>query len=194
MKKCIIFMLIVFATPAFCQDNIQEINQKRIETNSTGMKILGGWALLNLGVSGLTYFKANGTNKYFHQMNVMWNVVNLGLATAGYFGAKADLNKQLTLAQSIHDQHQVEKILLLNAGLDLGYVATGFYLNERGQRKSSDRLKGYGKSLMLQGAFLLLFDGTLYAFQQHNGQGFNNILNQTSLNFNGKTIGFTMNF
>ncbi|TKB96012.1 DUF6992 family protein [Pedobacter cryophilus] len=189
MKKFIFFILIVFATPAFSQDKYQKINEKRIHINSNGMKVLGGWALTNLTIGGLAYFNSSGKKKYFNQMNVMWNVVNLGLATAGYFGAKADLKEQLSFAQSIHDQQKIEKILLLNAGLDVGYMATGLFLNERGIRKSSDRLKGYGQSLILQGAFLLVFDGAMYAIHQKNGKGFDKFLNQMSFNFDGKQVG-----
>ncbi|MBU0696914.1 MAG: hypothetical protein KKE39_10395 [Bacteroidetes bacterium] len=133
MKKIIIILLIVFATPAFSQLKTQEINQKRNEINTTGMKILGGWALANIAFGSVSYFNSSNKKKYFNQMNVMWNVVNLGLATAGYFGAKADLNQQLTLAQSLHDQQKIEKILLLNTGLDIGYMAAGLFLNERGK-------------------------------------------------------------
>lgn len=189
MKKFIIIMLIVFSTPAFAQDNTQEINQKRIQINTTGMKILGGWALANMAIGSVSYFNSTGKKKYFNQMNVMWNVVNLGLATAGYFGAKADLNQQLTLAQSLNDQQKIEKILLLNAGLDVGYMATGLFLNERGKNKSSERLKGYGQSLLLQGAFLLIFDGSMYAIHQKNGKGFDKILEKMSFNFDGKQMG-----
>jgi len=189
MKKFIIILLIVFTTPVFSQVKYHEINEKRIEINTTGMKILGGWALANMTIGSIAYFNSTGKKKYFNQMNVMWNVVNLGLATAGYFGAKADLNQQLTLAQSLHDQQKIESILLLNTGLDIGYMATGLFLNERGKNKSSHRLKGYGQYLILQGAFLLLFDGTMYAIHHKNGKGFNKILDNLSLNFDGKQIG-----
>lgn len=194
MKKCIIFILIVFATPAFSQDNSQEINNKRIEINTNGMKILGGWALANMAIGSVAYFNSSGKKKYFNQMNVMWNVVNLGLATAGYFGAKADLNEQLSLARSLKEQQKIEQILLLNAGLDVGYMATGLYLNERGLRKSSDRLQGYGQSLILQGAFLLIFDVAMYAIHKNDGKGFDKILEKTSFSFNGKQVGLLKKF
>ena len=194
MKNFLFLALIVFATPAFSQSNLQEINEKRIEINITGMKVLGGWALANMAIGSFAYFNLPGKKKYFNQMNVMWNVVNLGLATAGYFGAKADLNQQLSLAQSINDQHKIEQILLLNAGLDVGYMAAGLYLNERGLRKSSDRLQGYGQSLILQGAFLLVFDGAMYAIHKNNGNGFSKILDKASFSFDGRQVGLLLKF
>ncbi|MBU2267621.1 MAG: hypothetical protein KKB15_05835, partial [Bacteroidetes bacterium] len=74
MKKIIIILLIVFATPAFSQLKTQEINQKRNEINTTGMKILGGWALANIAFGSVSYFNSSNKKKYFNQMNVMWNV------------------------------------------------------------------------------------------------------------------------
>ncbi|OAQ39836.1 hypothetical protein A5893_09705 [Pedobacter psychrophilus] len=191
MKKLLSISLLFFAVPVFAQQTIQDVNHQRNEINLTGMKILGGWALANMAVGSIAYFKTSGKNKYFHQMNVFWNVANLGLATAGYFGAKADLNQQLNLARSVHDQHKIEKILLLNAGLDVGYMATGLFLNERGKNKSSDRLKGYGNSLILQGAFLLIFDSGMYVIHNHNGNGLDKILEKVSVNFDGEQIGIT---
>lgn len=194
MKKLILLGLLFFTAPVFAQQVIQDNNHQRNEINITGMKVLGGWALANMAIGSVVYFKTSGKNKYFHQMNVFWNVANLGLATAGYFGAKADLNQQLNLARSINDQHKIEKILLLNAGLDVGYMATGLFLNERGKNRSSDRLKGYGNSLLLQGAFLLIFDSGMYAIHNHNGNGLNKALEKVSVNFDGEQLGLRYRF
>ncbi len=157
MKKIyqiIIFLLLLVAfTPTFGQQNLEEINVKRNNINLNGMKVLGGWALANMAVGSVLYFNQSGRKKYFNQMNVMWNVVNLGIATAGYFGAKNDINKEINLAQSLKDQQKIEQLLLLNAGLDAAYIATGFYLKERGLRKSSERLGGYGQSLIYKVPF-----------------------------------------
>jgi hypothetical protein len=191
MKKLILIGLLFFTAPVFAQQEINNVNHQRNEINLMGMKILGGWALANMAVGSVAYFKTSGKNKYFYQMNVFWNIANIGLATAGYFGAKADLNQQLSLARSIHDQHKIEKILLLNAGLDVGYMATGLFLNERGKNKSSDRLKGYGNSLLLQGAFLLIFDSSMYAIHTQNGKGLDKILEKVSVNFDGEQIGLS---
>ena len=190
MKKLIIIAFICFTAPVFAQQEMQQVNNQRNEINLTGMKVLGGWALANMAIGSVAYFKTSGKGKYFHQMNVFWNIANLGLATAGYFGAKADLNQQLSLAKSIQDQHKIEKILLLNGALDIGYMATGLYLKERGLNKSSDRLKGYGNSLILQGAFLLIFDSGMYAIHQNNGKGLDKILEKVNANFDGQQLHF----
>ena len=67
----------------------------------------------------------------------------------------------------------MEKILLFNAGLDIGYIGAGFYLAERSKStvNKPNRLKGFGQSLILQGSFLLVFDSLFYiALKQTDSQ------------------------
>ena len=153
------------------------------------MKVLGGWALANIAVGSVAFYRTKGATKYFSQMNVYWNIINIGIATAGFYGAKEALNKQLTLAQSIREQHQAEQILLFNAGLDVAYIAGGFYLGQRGINKNSERLRGYGNAVILQGAFLMLFDSTMFAIQNHHGKNADRFLNKVMISFNGNQAG-----
>ena len=68
--------------------NLEEINDKRLQLNQNGMKILGGWAAGNIVTGGIGMSKSYGSVKYFHQMNLAWNGVNLAIAGLGYFGSK----------------------------------------------------------------------------------------------------------
>jgi len=189
MKKSLLLFLLLFTVEAKAQDSLSNFNQKRNEIDQTGMKVLGGWALANIVIGGVAFYRTKGTSKYFNQMNIFWNVVNLGIATAGFYGAKEASNKTMTLAESLHQQHKTEQILLLNAGLDVVYIAGGFYLSKRGSHKSPDRLQGYGNSIILQGAFLLLFDGSMFAIQKHQGKTADRFLNKVQIGFTGKQIG-----
>lgn len=148
-----------------------QFNAERLQLTRGGMTVLGSWAVGNIGFSGVQYFRTSGSTKYFHQMNVMWNFVNLGLAVPGYLGASPGSADSLSLAESIQAQHSIEKILLVNAGLDVGYIMTGFFLREKSKTatKRNDLLKGYGNSLLLQGGFLLVFDSVFYWVQMHHG-------------------------
>ena len=60
----------------------------------------------------------------------------------------AEALKQYAVAQQ-----QIEKVLLVNVALDFGYLLLGLYLIERGRRLEKDRWIGFGKSILLQGAF-----------------------------------------
>ncbi len=166
----IIFMMIVM--PVFSQPDslLLDLNTSHLQIKKRGMGVLSGWALTNMAVSGYMMTRTKGVSYHFHEMNVFWNIVNLGIGAGSYYGAMQTETSQWDALQSITAQKDFGKILLFNAGLDVGYIMTGFYLRERAKNtaKYHNRLKGYGNSLLLQGGFLLLFDITLYGFNQSN--------------------------
>ena len=126
-------------------------------------------------------------------MNVYWNVVNGVLAGLGVFGAKK-MQGNLSAFQSLEEQSSTEKTFLINTGLDVAYVMTGVYLLEKSKNSidSQDMLKGYGQSVILQGGFLMLFDGIMYGMHRsHLKKGsviFENIT------FTGNQVGFVWRF
>jgi hypothetical protein len=175
-------------------DFLDDFNKKRLQLNRSGMTVLGSWAVGNMAVGAVGYYNSSGSTKYFHQMNFFWNTVNLAIAGFGYYGSLEGNGLGLSLAESIQEQNSLEKILLFNAGLDIGYMATGLYLRERSfnSTKNQEMFKGYGESLILQGGFLLLFDGIMY-FAQNKHQGkLMEVLENVSLSSNG--IGLVYHF
>lgn len=134
------------------------------------MGVLGGWGAANLLYSGIEVGSATGSNKYFHRMNLIWGGVNFTLGSIGFLFTK---NKDgLDYSQSLKKQISIEKVYLFNAGLDVAYVAGGFYLKERANQNIAkyDQYRGYGKSIILQGAALFLFDGIMYLVHQNHGK------------------------
>ena len=162
-------LFFVFALPVAAQGlaDLEEINQTRLVYNQQGMLILVSWAVLNLLLGSIASFRTRGQSQAFHQMNAYWNVVNLGIAVFGFW--QASQVAVLNFWEVLVAQQQIEKILLANSALDFGYMALGLYLIERGRRTDKDKWVGFGKSIVLQGAFLLLFDVILYGFQQQLG-------------------------
>ncbi len=144
------------------EDNWQ-LRQWKVE--KAGMYVLCSWAAANWLYSGFSIQASEGSIKHFHQMNVMWNVVNSGLAAGGLYRVYRTDPLSLSLSESAVRSQRLQKILLFNAGLDVGYIATGLYLTERARRggRHDEMLKGFGQSLIMQGAFLLVFDLALYA-------------------------------
>jgi hypothetical protein len=169
----IIVFLLLLSESVFSQNDsslhLQNFQMERKDINETAMLVLGGWAVGNILVGTYGNFKATGEAKYFHQFNAMWNVVNLGIAAFGYFNAVNSDPSSMTNLEIIKDFNSLQNFLLLNAGLDVAYIATGLYLKERSKNSSSaERLRGYGNSLLLQGGFLLLFDVSLFFIHQNN--------------------------
>ena len=162
-------LFFVFALPVAAQGltDLEVINQTRLDYNQQGMLILGTWAVVNLIFGAIASFRTRGQIQAFHQMNAYWNVVNLGIAAYGFW--QASQVAVLNFWEVLVAQQQIEKILLANSALDFGYIALGLCLIERGRCLEKDKWLGFGKSIVLQGAFLLLFDAILYGFQQQLG-------------------------
>jgi len=137
-----------------------DFESDRLGINSFGMGLLISWASVNIltGIPGWIFGK--GTTRYFFQMNVFWNLVNLGLGLAGYLGAaNADISL-LTQGEITSAYHDMQNLYIMNAGLDVAYISIAFLLLERAKRilKWRHLLRGYGFSLIVQGGFLLIFD------------------------------------
>lgn len=170
---------------------LTEFNQVRIDYNKSGMIILGSWALGNIALGGIMAGRTSGETKAFHQMNIYWNTVNLAIAGFGYYAAMNEVPSS-EFWETMKAQNSIEKILLVNAALDLGYMAGGLYLLERGRRLDKDQFKGFGKSVILQGAFLMSFDAIKYVFHNVHGKELPTIMNHIGITPNG--VGLLMNF
>lgn len=166
-RVILVFLLIVSLDSFGQQETLIDFNQKRLLINKSGMTVLAGWALLNLAVSGSQVFNSGGVSKNFHIMNATWGAVNLAIAGFGYYSSLRGPG-QFGLYDTFNEQTFIQQFLLFNAGLDVAYVVGGFYLRERAERfsvsnqKKFERFKGFGRSLILQGGFLLAFDLTLF--------------------------------
>ena len=150
------------------QITLDAFNARRQRTQRIGMIALASWAGLNIvGGSALYFF--DEANQSFHQMNAMWNVVNAGLATGGLIGASRELTGW-DLTRSIEAQHNLEKVYLVNAGLDLGYIMGGLFLAQLGDEypARADQFEGWGYSIALQGGFLMLFDAVMFIVHRRN--------------------------
>lgn len=169
--KLVAILIFLIPISVFAQNDsgLVTFHLKRMNINETAMLVLGSWAVGNIITGTYGNFKSKGEAKYFHQFNAMWNVVNLAIATFGYLNAANTNLSQLSNVEILKDYNSLQSFLLLNAGLDAAYIMTGVYLKEKAKNsKHSERLKGYGNSLLLQGAFLLVFDVSLFFIHQSN--------------------------
>lgn len=188
--KNIYIIFLIFCSISLANE-LENFQKEHHQINKTGMLVLGSWAVGNIAVGTIGRSTSKGNTKYFHEMNAAWNLINLGIAGFGFFNLlEPDIN--LNLAEALSQQKSMEGILLFNAGLDLGYIAIGAYLKERSKNseKNKDRLLGYGNSLILQGAFLLLFDISLYYFHYDLSNTFLNSIESVEFGLNSIRIRF----
>jgi hypothetical protein len=186
-----LFPLFLFISTVSFSQSLLQFNQERLNTDKNLMIGLGSWATTNFLVSGVGWATVSeGEAHYFHQMNVLWNTVNIGLAIPGYFKAKKS-NPNLNFDKSILTQHKTEKIFLINTGLDVAYISAGLLLRSNAKINLSkrDQFNGFGNSLLMQGGFLFLFDLTAYLIHnQHAKKSLNKMMNVFDISYSGLGI------
>ena len=188
----IIFIIISYTCAVYGQqDEFINLSLKHYSDQKNAMIILGTWGLVNAITGGIAMMRTtNQEMRSFYQMNLGWGLVNTAIAGLGYYSA---MNGQLDPHQPLELLRQNEKIksiLLLNAGLDVAYMVSGLYLIERSRRNSdnADRWRGFGKSIILQGAFLFAFDLGVYL---HFNKNTNEVIKLFS---QGGQMGLIINF
>lgn len=170
-QKRTFFIFLLLALPLFLMGQTQEesfcLQSSRI--TQSGMIVLGAWSLANISTGAVGWSRTSGQQKYFHQMNLFWNTVNLAIAGYGLYTNSLTNSSTIGFAEVFAKHQQTERILLINSFLDLGYIGAGLamrYLSPKYPNRM-EMLKGYGNSLILQGGFLLVFDGILYGIMKN---------------------------
>ncbi len=183
-----LFLLVTFLSTTCFSQNLTRFNEERLKTDRHLMIGLGSWATVNFVGSGIGWATApNEETKAFHQMNVLWNTVNMGLAIPGYIKARRE-RPELTLFETLNTQQKTEKVFLINAGLDIGYISGGFLLRSAAKTNGEKhhQFKGFGNSLILQGGFLLVFDLTAYfVHNRHRKKMLNPLIQNIQLSDSG---------
>ena len=177
---------------------IKQFDSRANNLNRNGMIVLSSWAGANIVGSAVGYaLTKSNEEKDFYMMNASWGVINLGLALPSL------LSKEKSSA-SIYDlqkkQTKTEKIFLANAILDVAYITSGFYLKEYASHqtdlKKQERFTGFGNSIVIQGAGLMVFDMAMTILNNRNRKKhLDTFLKKASFNFSGNflKIGYKFN-
>jgi hypothetical protein len=181
---------------AFAQDADMSVfdtyNRERNAITRTNMLVLGGWGLGNMagGLAGVLTTPKGTEANYFHQMNIYWNVVNVGIAVPGFLSARKRMGRSYDIPTTFKEQRKMETSYLINIALDGLYIGTGLWMQEFGNGRPANQralLKGMGNSIMMQGGFLLLFDAVSFAIHRtHWNRNMKGIFGQ--MQFNGTSI------
>ena len=103
-------------------------------------QVLGTWAAGSVTAGALLARRRPG----FARQTAAWGLVD---------GAIALVGSRRRASRGPTDPARLRRVLLVNAGLDVGYLAAGAWLVRDG------RWRGDGAAVLVQGAFLLLLDG-----------------------------------
>jgi hypothetical protein len=189
--KILLLACVLHFQPAFGQ--VAEFQTEFNKINKNLMVGLGSYAVSNFLFSGIGYSTATTEQaERFHEMNVIWNTVNLSLAVPGYLNA-ARSGKAMTREEMIKMQKKTETIFIVNSGLDIGYMSAGLWMRSLAPNRQSQEelLRGYGNSLILQGSFLLAFDSFAYLVHHQHSRKLP-VLDKITLNTSVNCIGIRL--
>lgn len=135
------------------------------------LALLGWWCFINLivGLFGLFYFKE--ALWYFQLMNMSWAFINFVIVSWIFDHIFYVRFIEGNTFQRFEVQRHVEKMLLLNIGLDTAYIFAGLYLLTLGRVPDITHPKlwtGFGWSVILQGAFLFFHDNYFHLLHRRN--------------------------
>ncbi|HRI65153.1 MAG TPA: hypothetical protein PK156_12980 [Polyangium sp.] len=123
------------------------------------MSTLTSWAVASIATGTMLW--ATGGDRYTQAVgiqNVAWGAIDGVIAGFGYRGIRKQSVLDKPVSYWTARDRKTRKIFLINAGLDVLYIAGGAALMGLGK---SDFVKGSGAGVILQGSFLLLFDGAM---------------------------------
>lgn len=160
IARFLLFTLLCTTNLTFAQ-SLEDFNLRKQKISKNGMVTLGSWALINIGTGAGGWAISNSKEwQSFHQMNLVWGAVNLGIAIPSYLGARKENPADYDAGSTYRNQLKKEKVFLANTAFDMVYVTGGFIMRERAKWdvKNRDLLNGWGNSFIVQGSFLFAFD------------------------------------
>lgn len=123
------------------------------------MRILLGWGVGSMFYGLFRLGAEDAETRGAAQQHIAWGAIDALLAVNGWRGnqqKQQDLDNDSLLPYRL-ERHAnfLEKVLWFNFGLDFLYLLWG----NTWRQDERPRRKGWGKAIMIQGGFLLLFDG-----------------------------------
>ncbi|MBM3259256.1 MAG: hypothetical protein FJY99_05880 [Candidatus Sericytochromatia bacterium] len=116
------------------------------------MTLTTGWGLASIGTgAALLARPTDAWTRAFATQQVVWGVIDAGIG----LWAVQDFEKRRALPADPGHKPWLHDLYLVNAALDVGYMAAGLAL----MAQPDEQIKGHGAGVLLQGAWLALFDG-----------------------------------
>jgi hypothetical protein len=113
------------------------------------------WSALSI-VAGLAVTPLNSYWRGFGWQAVGWGVIDAAIAYFGRASARKRQSQPDAALRVERERRNLSLLLWINVGLDALYMLGGRRLTQR--RHASRMLRGTGWGIVLQGAFLFIFD------------------------------------
>jgi len=163
-------MLLFYPNPVKKDISKEFLRRMKILKTAQSMN-LAFWAGLNILTGSIFIFQTEAHLFYFFAMNISWNVVNTFVAVFLYAHHNHVFDQPISLINQMDYQKHIEKAIVFNLGLDMAFIATGFamyYYGNIPQVAHHELWLGFGASVVIQGAFLLIQDMVFYRLHRNN--------------------------
>jgi hypothetical protein len=114
------------------------------------------WAMASSALGLVLAWRGNAFWRGVGVQAIAWGAVDGAIAVVGQYGAEKQQGSALPV-DDLAQARRLRRLLRLNAALDVLYVAGGLFIVERNVRSNRHRA-GHGAGIVLQGAFLFVFD------------------------------------
>ena len=125
--------------------------------------LLLAWGLLSVITGFALQLNPKTFWKQFGLQALLWGAIDAALAVFGLTGANKKEERyalgELDSTDEQKDARSFYRILLINTGLDVGYITLGAWLLLRFKARPDRR--GMGLGILIQGLWLFLFDGLI---------------------------------
>lgn len=146
-------------------DELRDFDERFIIILHKHVAMLGWWCFLNAIVAVPLLLLSKGFWQYFMMMNLSWAAINFAIALRMYEHVYIGRFQRGNVYKRFEVQRHVEKMLLLNVGLDAAYCFAGLWLLTLGRvpdMAHPELWLGFGWSVLVQGAFLFIHDNVFH--------------------------------
>lgn len=146
-----------FATPA-------EAAAARAAAERGHLVRVGAWGVAGAaGGAALALAARSDGARAFGLQTALWGGINVAIAGAGLAGGAREA--PASWAEALRAEDRLGAVLLVNLGLNVGYVLVGSALVAVAPRGVAQpaRWRGHGAAVVVQGLALLVLDGAAYA-------------------------------
>jgi hypothetical protein len=129
------------------------------------LAILQNWGLASVLLGVFAAKMRDPLPRQFGLQAATWGAIDAGLAIFGRGQARRKAQRraqgELSDEKLVREMRTFRSILLVNAALDVGYIAIGLWLIRAAPEDKRRARQGMGSGIVVQGAFLLLYDALL---------------------------------
>ena len=128
---------------------------------SGSLLVLAAWGIANLVAGAFFSRRTAGQYRAFWQVALLWGAVNTLIGLPQYLDLAGPTAPPATLAGALEDALGTARLLSGAFVSDLATMLVGGLLAWRTVTRGTERLRGWGKGLIVQGLWLAVFDGVL---------------------------------